>query len=168
MKTKKGFTLVELLIVIAVLSVLITGLIVVIDPLSQLQKANDSKRKSDLSEMQRALEVYYQDNRSYPPNPSVNDYRIKGLDGNTVNWGSSWQPFMSTLPKDPSSSKAYVYFVTSNGQTYYLYASLDRGANDPQACNNGNACAGLVANNISATACGGTCNFGLSSPNVSP
>lgn len=163
---RRGFTLVELLIVISVLAVLITGLIVVIDPSTQLQKTNDAKRKSDLAQIQRALETYYQDNRVYPPNPSANDYRIKGLDGNTVDWGSSWQPFMSALPKDPSSSKNYVYYVTSNGQTYYLYASLDRGANDLQACNGGAACASLPAN----ASCGALtiCNFGLSSPNVSP
>lgn len=144
-----------------------TGIIVAVNPLSQIQKAQDAKRKSDLSQVQKALETYYQDNSRYPSSSS--DYRIKGLDNNAVAWGLAWQPYMSILPKDPSSSKNYVYFSSSSdGQTYYIYASLDRGGNDPQACfPNGSACSSAAKRNV-ATACGGNCNYGISSPNVSP
>ena len=163
----KGFTLVELLIVIGILSILSVGAITVLNPTSQFQKANDVRRKSDLNQVQKALEVYYGDNGKYPPNYSVSDYRIKGLDGNVVNWGSSWQPYMEVLPKDPKGSKNYVYFASSDGQSYFLYASLDRGT-DSSTCNGGAACNSLTTNGIPAVACGDTCNFGLSSPNVSP
>lgn len=143
------------------------GIIVAVNPLAQLQKAQDAKRKSDLSQVQKALEVYYQDNARYPQ--SSEDNKIRGLDGSTVQWGSSWQSYMTVLPKDPSSSKNYVYFNSgTDGQTYYIYANLDRGGNDPQACiSTGAACSSAVTNNV-ATACGGNCNYGVSSPNVSP
>ena len=65
-----------------------TGIILAINPLVQLQKAQDAKRKSELSQIQKALETYYQDNGKYPPVTS--DYKIKGLDNNAVVWGSSW------------------------------------------------------------------------------
>lgn len=142
-----------------------TGIIVALNPLVQLQKAQDAKRKSDLSQIQKALETYYQDNGRYPSSSS--DNKIKGLDNNAVAWGSSWQPYMSVLPKDPSSSKSYMYKIAGlDGQTYYLYASLDRGGNDPQACfPDGGSC----NNAPSDTGCGsGVCNYGVSSPNVSP
>ena len=144
-----------------------TGLIIAVNPVAQIQKALDAKRKSDLSQIQKALETYYQDIGEYPP--STSDNKIRGLDNNAVAWGSSWQPYMSILPKDPSSSKNYVYFNSSTGgQTYYIYASLDRGGNDPQACfPSGNSCSSAVTNNVT-TACGGNCNYGASSPNVSP
>ncbi len=76
---------------------------------------------------------------------------------------------MSVLPKDPTSSKKYVYYSTGkDGQTYYLYANLDRGGNDSQACfSTGSACSSAVSSGI-GTECGGNCNYGVSSPNVSP
>lgn len=165
--TLNGFTLIEVLITLALVGVMATGIIIAVNPLSQLQKAQDSKRKSDLSQVQKAVETYYQDNGKYPP--STADFRIKDLDGDTVAWGSSWQPYMSVLPKDPTSSKKYVYVSTStDGQTYYLYANLDRGGNDSQACfSTGAACSNAVNNGVTAE-CGGNCNYGVSSPNVSP
>lgn len=140
------------------------GLVAVLNPLAQIQKAHDAQRKSDLSQIKNALEIYYQDNGQYPP--ATSDYKIKGLDNNAIAWGSSWQPYMSVLPKDPSSSKNYVYNNASlDGQTYYIYASLDRGADDPQVCNNGSECSSLPV----GASCGtGICNYGVSSPNVSP
>ena len=144
-----------------------TGLIVALNPLAQIQKAQDTRRKSDLSQIQKALETYYQDNGRYPV---AKNLKLIRLDGSTADWGSSWQPYMSILPKDPGSpSKNYVYFSSSiDGQTYYIYASLDRGGNDPQACfSTGAACSSAVSSGI-GTACGGNCNYGVSSPNVSP
>ena len=161
---QKGFPLIKLLIVIAVIGVLAVGAITIINPLSQIQKAQDARRKSDLSQIQKAIEQYYQNIGSYPPYFAASDYRIKGLDGNAVNWGDSWLPYISTMPSDPSSSKNYVYFST--GQTYYIYATLDRGANDSQVCNGGAACSSLPVG--ASCGVGTVCNYGVSSPNVSP
>ncbi len=153
------------------MSILSVGALAILNPVAQFQKANDARRKSDLFQIQKALELYYNDNAEYPPINGVEDYRIKGLygnvdDRNVVSWGSSWEPYMDILPKDPSSSKRYVYFTDSGRQLYFLYASLDRGT-DPSACSAGN-CSSLSKNGISTAACGGTCNFAVTSPNVSP
>jgi general secretion pathway protein G len=148
MKVHSGFTLVELLVVIAILAVLGTGFLVMVNPVAQVQKAQDAHRKSDLAQVQRGLELYYHDFGQYPPS-------------GTLVWGASWQPYIALLPKDPNSAKQYVYI--SSGQAYYLYASLDRGSVDPQACNAGNRCA-----NAGSASCGGVCNYGVSSSNVSP
>ena len=164
---RKGFTLIELLVVLGILGILATVLLVAINPSAQLQKANDAHRKSDLETIQRALELYYQDKGSYPP--SLNNQIAPG--NVAINWGSSWQPYISILPKDPSSGDTYVYYspASAGGQAYYLYANLQRGMSDPQACNKGNACQSLSGVGFpSSTACGGTCSYGVSSPNVSP
>ena len=172
LRLESGFTLIEMILVVALLSAFAITLLTVLNPLAQFQKSNDARRKSDLYQIQRALETYYQDYGQYPPSVvSNNIYYIKNVNTNgPILWGKSWQPYMNILPQDPSSSKSYVYYSppSSNGQTYYLYASLDRGGKDLQACNSGNACSSLSTNGIPATACGDTCNFGLSSPNVSP
>lgn len=156
-KSSLGFTLVEILIVIVIVGILTAGAISVINPLDQLQKAHDAKRKSDLTQVQKALELYSNDVGSYPEIASPSDYRIKGFDDFPVAWGEQWTPYMETLPKDPSSSKNYVY--VSNGRIYYLYASLDRGGKDFQACKvDGSACDSAIENGVE-NACGGACNY---------
>ncbi len=166
-KLQKGFTLIEMIIVVGIIAILSVGVLTVLNPGAQFSKAGNAKRKSDLSQIQKALESYYADRGRYPPNPLASDYRIRGLDGNPVNWGSSWQPFMNVLPKD-SLPKTYAYYVSPDGQAYWLYASLDRSGSDPQSCNNGNACGSLASQGIAPSICGAICNFGVSSPNVSP
>ncbi len=167
----EGLTLVEILVVAALLVILISGLIVLIDPLKKIALANDAKRKSELAQLQRALEIYYQDHQQYPT--SSGTYKI--IDVSERNWGTSWSPYMSILPKDPSDpTLKYVYFSPANGQCannqcYYLYANLQRGANDPNSCNGGLACASLgTAGFPPANACLQTCNYGVTSPNMSP
>lgn len=169
-KKVKGFTLVEMLVVMGVLGVLATALLVTLNPIDQLRKSNDAQRKSDLAQIKRALDLYYDDNGKYPV--STADFRIQ--DGATViSWSGVWQPYMSKVPKDPLATHAYVYYSpsSSNGQTYYLYANLERGAKDPQVCNTGNACSSILTGGAGfpvATSCGGTCNYAISSPNVAP
>jgi len=163
----RGFTLVELLIVIAVVGIMATGLIVLLNPLAQIQKSRDAQRKSDLSEIQKALEMYYQDYNRYPV--STSDFKIKGSEGNPVEWGTvSWSPYMSVLPKDPSGTRKYIYY-SPDDHTYLLYTSLERGANDPQVCTGtGNKCTNVPT----GADCGNDgnsaiCNYGVSSQNVS-
>lgn len=166
-KRQLGFTLVELITAIGVLAILVSTVIAVIDPLEQFKKAQDSKRKSDLAQVQRALEVYYQDYHRYPysvQSKISTDNTVSGV----VQWGATWSPYMDVLPIDPSSSKRYVYWADSTGQEYALYANLDRGSKDQQSCNGGAACDNASANGL---LCGGAnvaCTYGVTSSNVSP
>lgn len=160
---KEGFVLSELLIVMAVIGVLAGSLILIVNPVTQIGKANDAKRKSDLNQLQKALETYYQDYGRYPSHIAGN-YTING----TTGWGGSWPTYMSRLPADPVSGRTYVYYANATGQAYYLYAYL-QAPKDPQMCfpATGTACAGATANGVS-NSCGGTCNYGVSSANVTP
>lgn len=53
-----GFTLIELIIVIAVLGILAVAVLSAINPLEQIRKANDARRKSNAAELLNALERY--------------------------------------------------------------------------------------------------------------
>lgn len=179
----KGFTLIEMLVVIGVIAVLAGALFTVINPVSQLEKARDAQRKNDLAQIQRALEAYHQDFGEYPAQcnaglkHSVRPYVEDDL--TCIPWGNSWAPYMNVLPSDPGSGKSYIYDVDESRQAYRLYTSLDRGGLDPDAClaqnpdcradPDGEACLceGIGAE-IDTAVCGGVCNYGVSSPNISP
>lgn len=167
-KSDAGFTLIELIISISIMAILAGFLLAILNPFDQYKKASDGRRKSDLAQIQRALEQYYQDHGRYPAHSTTSPtYRI--VDGSTINWGDSWQPYINVLPKDPTSTKRYVYYVPPTGQTYYLYASLDRGSKDTQVCkSDGSACDSLSTNGINSNSCGKTCNYGVTTPNVNP
>lgn len=158
-----GFTLIELILVVAIFGVMAAGSLLAINPLEQFKKSNDSKRKSDLAQIQRSLEAYYQDYGRYPLSSS---YQI--VDTNPVPFGSSWQPYINLLPDDPIETRSYVYYVSANRQSYVIYASLERGANDPDSCNGGDVCTNMSAYGVSGTACGVVCNYGVSSPDIRP
>ena len=79
----KGFTIVELLIVIVVIGILATLVIVTFTGIQQ--KARDSKRKTDIGAVQAALESYYSSNNTYPTLADLNDStwrttNMKGFD----------------------------------------------------------------------------------------
>jgi len=54
----KGFTLLELLIVVSIIAILSVALVLVLNPAEALRKARDSQRMSDLSTMKTALGLY--------------------------------------------------------------------------------------------------------------
>ena len=63
-RNNKGFTLIELMIVIAVLAIIAT--IALPSFLGQVQKARRSDAKQALFDAAAKLEQYYQDNKGYP------------------------------------------------------------------------------------------------------
>ena len=118
-KSSKGFTLIELVVVIAILGILVVTSLAVLDPSGDLSKANDAVRKLDLEHIQTALDIYYHDHNCYPT---------------SVPFGSIWQEngtvYMQKVPQDPnyaSTGWAYVYQTdTANScpQWNVLYSHL--------------------------------------------
>ncbi len=78
----KGFTLLELLIVIAILAVLSVTLVLVLNPAESLRKSRDTQRMSDLATLKTAIGLYL---------TSVNPAYLGGAASNDAcKTGASW------------------------------------------------------------------------------
>lgn len=120
----KGFTLVELILVMALLSILAIMLIGNFNAV--LKKGRDAQRKNDLAQLQKALEIYYEDNKSYPTFTAI--FNKKLCKNSSCAVGDT--NYMVRTPNDPNSSKyTYVYIpapVENNKSTYYyLYSYIE-------------------------------------------
>lgn len=131
---KKGFTLIELLIVIAIIGVISS---IVIANVNQARaKSRDSVRKSDLRQIQLALELYFDAYGGYPSSawPNV-DYKIT----NSLALEPKMLTYLVKFPKDPNGAdvcynNAYLYVsnIYNDGSSnnakatsYVLYATLE-------------------------------------------
>ena len=99
-----GFTLVEIIVVIAIIAVLATGLMVGINPKAQQDKAKDATRLSDISEIRKGLNLYYSDTNCYPVANSAFETALAGAS----QWKEGETVYMQKVPKDPAGS-AYIY-----------------------------------------------------------
>src|SRR3954463_3155357 len=82
-KASKGFTIVELLIVIVVIGILAALVITTYNGIQQ--KARDTERKTDVNAVHGQVEAYNAQNGKYPTLANVNDAtfrstNMKGLD----------------------------------------------------------------------------------------
>ena len=123
----KGFSLVELLIVMGILGVL-TALIVP-NIASGRERARDAVRKSDFASLRGALRLYYNDYQQYPAGSG--DIEGCGVDGDDVcSWaGGSFEAndiiYMKKLPGNPSGDNEYSYTQTNGGEGFLLEVEME-------------------------------------------
>lgn len=114
MRNKKGFTLVELLIVIGIVTFF--GVLVVGFLRSQIFKSNDARRKADLKRIGIAVEEYEKDNNCYPLSSLVI----------CTNGGVGLRPYLDQISCDPVSKTSYLYLPEDSvcPKWYSLYSNL--------------------------------------------
>ncbi len=98
---KKGFTLLELLIVIAIIAILAVIIFLVISPSELLKKSRDSQRMSDLATLKTALS-FYKINTLTPNMAGGNNSGCRGT-ANDSNWQTSDYIYYS-YPSDTSGA----------------------------------------------------------------
>ena len=100
MVKQKGFTIIELLVVITILSILTSSIIILVKPQEMRNRAQDAVRKQDVSVIAGSLERYYADNNSYPDPAS--------LPANPDEFSANGVVYLKIMPKDPDGNN-YVY-----------------------------------------------------------
>jgi len=124
--SKRGFTLVELVIVVGIIAVLASLVIVNLSP--PRSKSRDQKRKADLLAIQGALELYFATNRSFPSTggtwsgepPVFGGKGYSGPDGYVPNLAPN---FITVLPSDPTRRASSAAGGCTDNHAGYLYQS---------------------------------------------
>ena len=187
--TKKilGFTLIEILVVMAIMAILAA---IGIGAFGGVQsKARDAQRKSDLAAFARAVEMFYNDNGRYPVIGSEADMGTAyDHSGSGIVWGQKWEVngvlYMNQIPADPKITNYRFIPLRIDGSTitavgttankpngYYIFAHLENEEDAKVArAANGNpgyydlSSPGGIANRNSCNLEG--CNYVLRSPNA--
>ncbi len=109
---ERGFTLVEIIIVIAIVSILAT---VVLLNYGDVKKAvRDKQRVTDIEQIRLALRLYREANGTYPDCKTGMEIRtgVTQPGGCSENINTALAPYMTTIPEDPradGSTYMYVY-----------------------------------------------------------
>jgi len=140
-QSRFGFTLVEVLVVISIISILTSVLYVNFN--AARENSRDQVRKTDLKQLQLAIELYKAQNGSYPdscgggagntfygPGPAAGagPNQAPGVSGNyalcsTDDWIVGLVPeFIAELPSDPTSELdgGRGFYYRSNGDSYKI------------------------------------------------
>lgn len=143
---KKAFTLIELLVVISIIAILVAA--ATVSWTNAQQKARDGRRKSDLKSTQQAIELYFQENGTYPASENGQIKCNNPGDIRTRNWGSNFdcgsRTYINPLPKDPKWDNTLEYYYESVASAtsanvfleYKISASLEN-SNDQEYCTPG-------------------------------
>lgn len=164
-----AFTLIEIMVVIAILGILITSFLANFKHARQL--ANDSKRKNDLRQIAVSLESYFNDFEAYPDNDA--NGKINGCGANDAltpcEWGQAFAlthtasgntvTYMPQIPRDPAPTKyTYTYDrVGPSTTTFKLYAFIENTDDADYHSYTGISCGTGV-----------TCTYAITSPNTKP
>ncbi|MBI3589199.1 MAG: type II secretion system protein [Candidatus Liptonbacteria bacterium] len=117
MHSRKGFTLIEILVVVAIIAILASIVVYGVGPAQK--KARDARRLSDLHGVQTLLEVYHQNAGKYP---AASDWATFTTAMTTPPAGTA----NTKVPDDQRApAKHYLYETDATQSDYVLGAELE-------------------------------------------
>ena len=105
----RGFTLIELMVVVMIIGLLSGAVIVNVN--KARQDSRDAKRIADLGTVASALQMYYTDYKVFP---------------DTIYGNTSFSPvYIQSVPIDPFNSSNYTYNPSDDNSRYILYSCIE-------------------------------------------
>lgn len=161
----RGFTLLELILVIAIMGVL--AAMVSGNFITSLKKGRDARRKGDLEQVQKAVEMYYEDKKMYPLSTEVSFTGTAPLIDSV-----SLKIYMQKISTDPlhnqtaGTGPVYIYCVDSaTAPTKYQLYTLLENTLDTSIINPAKLSICTTTGNCKSNT---SCNYGISSSNTVP
>lgn len=130
MNNQKGFTLIEMLVVISIIGILTTVVVIAINPVHQIAKAHDTQRKTDIYSILSAVYQYTAEHNGALPdtdgNPLTSNFPTTstciGTQSPCFNLGNAGGSsserivpvYLPTMVKDPKTG-------TDANTGYYIY-----------------------------------------------
>jgi prepilin-type N-terminal cleavage/methylation domain-containing protein len=136
-RNTKGFTLLEILLVIAAIGILAPIVLIAINPNRQLAQVRDTVRQSDINTIQKALEQYLLETGSYPSSVSaipgdVCNTGVEEMGGSTdcsgrIDLRVLVPTYLAAIPRDPQATgldAGYIVSINTDNTKISVSASL--------------------------------------------
>lgn len=149
-KAAHGFTLVELLIIIALVVIFAAVIMVIVNPVEMIKRSRDATRVSDLGNLRSAIITALSNstdaattlchNLSFPCTDLSTSAGARNIDGTgwiKVNLAAQSTVTVSVLPVDPVNDSTNFYTYYSDGVTFELNAILESGKYESAMWNDG-------------------------------
>lgn len=123
MKHQRGFTLLEMMVVVAIIAIL--AAILIPNFTHARAQAATSACMSNLKSIATAVELYYTDKQAYPPSGTINTAMVTGT--------GALAGYLGQVPVDPAASGSgsnYAY-TTANTSGVETYDIVCPGTHDP-------------------------------------
>jgi len=148
MNKQKGFTLIEMLVVIAIIAILAGAVLIAINPAETMRKSRDSTRLSDMDTLRSAINMALAEgeitlmNLDSPTNSGVDSQAADGT--GYIRYtkvdpeGAGLARYIPALPKDPiNDDGVHVYTFRSTANDYEINARLESASNTEKMLNDG-------------------------------
>jgi prepilin-type N-terminal cleavage/methylation domain-containing protein len=135
---KKGFTLIEILVVVFIISLLALAVFIFVDPLRVMAESRNARRWSDVNNLSTAVFRYIIEQGGYPSGISTTEKQLgtasSGCNDVCTNASSACldltttlENFLPDIPRDPKGGTA--------ARTYYSIVKSDNNVITIKACN---------------------------------
>jgi prepilin-type N-terminal cleavage/methylation domain-containing protein len=134
---KRGFTLLEILLVIAAIGILAAIVLIAINPNRQLAQARNAERRSEVNAIYKALEQYTIDNRGYPSGITTTLQNICNTGSEQVGGATNCSgsvdlrvlvpTYLAAIPVDPSGTVYSIALNSTNNRISVQSSSSELG-----------------------------------------